>query len=195
MNALSREQVKTSRRISMVLRHRPESAGLTLDANGWVPVADLLAALGLTRAQLDVIVENNDKSRFAITRRDDGTDWIRASQGHSRRVEVDLDLPPADPPGVLYHGTPATNADSILRDGLRSKSRHHVHLSKDIPTALVVGRRRSADVAVFEVDTAAMVTAGHVFHVSDNGVWLTSVVPAAYLTLGPAAGKQKRTNP
>jgi putative RNA 2'-phosphotransferase len=98
---LSREQVRTSRRISMVLRHRPESAGLRLDANGWVPVADLLAALGLTRPQLDVIVENNDKSRFAVARRADGVEWIRASQGHSSRVEVDLDLPPADPPAIL----------------------------------------------------------------------------------------------
>jgi putative RNA 2'-phosphotransferase len=188
MNALSREQTKTSRRISMVLRHRPESAGLTLDANGWVPVADLLAALGLTRPQLDVIVENNDKSRFAIARRDDGAEWIRASQGHSKRVEVDLDLPAADPPAILYHGTPAANADSILRDGLRPRSRHHVHLSKDIPTAVVVGRRRSADVAVFEIAAADMVTVGHVFHLSDNGVWLTSTVPAGYLSL-------KRTNP
>jgi putative RNA 2'-phosphotransferase len=188
MNALSREQTRTSRRISMVLRHRPESAGLTLDANGWVPVADLLTALGLTRAELDQIVENNDKSRFAVARRDDGADWIRASQGHSRRVRIDLDLPAADPPEILYHGTPAANVASILREGLRSRSRHHVHLSKDVPTALTVGRRRSAEVAVFEVDTTAMVTAGHVFHVSDNGVWLTVAVPAGYLSL-------KRTNP
>jgi putative RNA 2'-phosphotransferase len=172
----------------MVLRHRPESAGLTLDPHGWVPVADLLAALGLTRAQLDVIVENNDKSRFAIARRADGTEWIRASQGHSRRVEVDLGLPPADPPAVLFHGTPAANVDSIRRDGLRSRSRHHVHLSSDVPTALKVGRRRSADVAVFQVAAADMVTAGHVFHRSDNGVWLTSAVPPGYLAL-------KRTNP
>jgi putative RNA 2'-phosphotransferase len=182
MTELTRDQTRVSRRISMVLRHRPESAGLTLDANGWVPVADLLAALDITRGQLDVIVENNDKSRFAIARRDDGTDWIRASQGHSRRVEVDLDLPPAEPPAVLFHGTPRDNLDPILRDGLRPRSRHHVHLSKDIPTALVVGRRRSADVVVFEVDAAGMAADGHVFHRSANGVWLTSAVPPAYLS-------------
>ena len=187
MNTLSRDQVKVSRRISMILRHRPESAGLTLDANGWAPVADLLGALGITRAELDVIVENNDKSRFAIARRDDGVDWIRASQGHSRRVEIDLDLPPAEPPAVLFHGTPRDNLDPILRDGLRPGSRHHVHLSKDVPTALVVGRRRSADVVVFEVDAARMAADGHVFHRSENGVWLTLAVPSGYLSL-------KRTN-
>lgn len=187
MTSLTPAQVRISRRVSMVLRHRPQAAGLTLDANGWVSIADLLAALDLSRAELDVIVENNDKSRFAVVRRPDGTEWIRASQGHSRRVAVDLDLPPADPPAVLYHGTPAANVASIMKDGLRPGSRHHVHLSTDVPTARTVGRRRSADVAVFEVAAAEMVTAGHVFHRSDNGVWLTAAVPSGYLSV-------KRTN-
>jgi putative RNA 2'-phosphotransferase len=188
MTELSREQVRTSRRISMVLRHRPESAGLTLDAHGWVPVGELLSALGLSRAELDVIVENNDKSRFAIARRADGADWIRANQGHSERVGIDLDLPPAEPPDVLLHGTPAANLTSIMKDGLRSGSRHHVHLSPDVPTALRVGHRRSTDVVVLEVAAAEMAAAGHVFHRSDNGVWLTLAVPPGYLSL-------KRTNP
>jgi len=188
MTDLTREQVRVSRRISMVLRHRPESAGLTLDTNGWVPIADLLAALSLSRGELDVIVEHNDKSRFAVCRRDDGTEWIRASQGHSRKVRVDLDLPPADPPEVLFHGTPWDNLPSILRDGLRPRGRHHVHLAKDVPTALAVGHRRSADVAVLEVAAAALAAAGQVFHRSDNGVWLTAAVPAEFLAL-------KRANP
>jgi len=187
MTVLSREQVRTSRRISMVLRHRPETAGLVLDANGWVPVADLLAALGLTRAELDVIVEHNDKSRFGVVRRDDGTDWIRASQGHSSRVTVDLDLPPAEPPAVLFHGTPRDNVEAIRRDGLRPRSRNHVHLSEDVPTALRVGGRRSADVVVFEVAAAALAAAGHVFHRSENGVWLTAEVPPAYLSVDQAS--------
>ncbi|GAA2652573.1 RNA 2'-phosphotransferase [Paractinoplanes durhamensis] len=185
MSELSRELVRVSRRISMVLRHRPETAGLTLDANGWVPVAELLTALGVTRAELDEIVANNDKSRFAVARRADDTDWIRASQGHSRRVVVDLDLPAAPPPAVLFHGTPAANLDSIMREGLRPDSRHHVHLSADVPTAVTVGRRRAADVAVFEVAATAMAEAGHTFHRSENGVWLTAVVPPGFLTLKP----------
>jgi len=185
MTELTRDQVRASRRISMVLRHRPESAGLALDPNGWVPVADLLAALGLTRAELDVIVENNDKSRFAVALRADGADWIRASQGHSRRVEVDLDLPPAAPPAILFHGTPVGNLASIMREGLRSRSRHHVHLSIDVPTAVRVGRRRSADVTVLTVAAASMAGDGHVFHRSANGVWLTATVPPAYLSPEP----------
>jgi putative RNA 2'-phosphotransferase len=188
MTTLTCDQVRLSRRMSLVLRHRPESAGLTLDANGWVPVADFLAALRISRAELDPVVEFNDKSRFALAVGADGVERIRASQGHSRRVAVDLDLPPADPPPILYHGTPRENHDAIMRDGLRPRSRHHVHLSEDVPTALKVGRRRSADVVVFTVAAGAMADSGHVFHRSANGVWLTSVVPPTHLSV-------KRTNP
>ncbi len=176
MTVLTREQVRLSRRIAMILRHRPESAGITLDAHGWVPVPTLLAALGITRAELDAVVGGNDKARFAIE-----DDRIRASQGHSRRVAVDLGLEPADPPAELFHGTPAGNLPSILRDGLRPRSRHHVHLSPDTATAVKVGRRRSAEVVVLRVAAAEMAAAGHVFHRSANGVWLTTAVPPSHL--------------
>ncbi|GAB1688219.1 RNA 2'-phosphotransferase [Krasilnikovia sp. M28-CT-15] len=181
MTALTSQQVRVSRRISMLLRHRPERAGLTLDCNGWTPVAALLAALGIDRADLDAVVAGNDKQRFAIETGPDGVDRIRARQGHSRRVPVDLDLPPVQPPNTLFHGTPAANLASIRRDGLRPGSRHHVHLSVDVPTAVVVGRRRSADVAVLRVAAAEMAAAGHLFHRTDNGVWLTAAVPPGYL--------------
>ncbi|WP_067494197.1 RNA 2'-phosphotransferase [Actinoplanes sp. TFC3] len=181
MTTLSKEQVRISRRMSQVLRHRPEAAGLTLDANGWVSVADLLAALHIDRAALDVVVAGNDKSRFAVAAGPDGVERIRASQGHSSRVGIDLALDPADPPATLFHGTPRHNAVPIKQDGLRPGSRQHVHLSPDATTATAVGRRRSPDVVIFKVDTAAMAQAGHVFYRSENGVWLTAAVPPAYL--------------
>ena len=82
MTGTSREHVRISRRMSLVLRHRPEVAGLTLDPHGWVPVDDLLAALGVDRATLDAVVAD-DKERFAVETGPDGVDRIRASQGHS----------------------------------------------------------------------------------------------------------------
>jgi putative RNA 2'-phosphotransferase len=176
MTVLTRDQVRLSRRIAMILRHRPEAAGITLDAHGWVPVPTLLAALGITRAELEAVVAGNDKARFAIE-----DDRIRASQGHSRRVDVDLGLEPAEPPAELFHGTPAANLPSIMKDGLRPRSRHHVHLSPDTATAVKVGSRRSADVVVLRIAAGEMAAAGHVFHRSANGVWLTAVVPPSHL--------------
>ncbi|CAM5405640.1 RNA 2'-phosphotransferase [Streptomyces tanashiensis] len=59
-------------------------------------------------------------------------------------------------------------------------ARHHVHLSPDRETATRVGARRGRPV-VLSVDAGAMRRAGHVFHVSANGVWLTDAVPPEFL--------------
>lgn len=179
--------VRLSRRISRVLRHAPASVGITLDAQGWVPVDELLAALGVARADLNAVVTGNDKRRFAVHTGPDGVERIRASQGHSRTVAVDLGLAPSPPPESLYHGTPTRNVPAILADGLRAGRRHHVHLSADVPTALAVGRRRTADVAVLRVRATDLAATGHPFYRSANGVWLTSHVPPAYLDTHSAA--------
>ena len=162
-----------SKRLSYVLRHQPGSIGLTLGDGGWVAVDELLAALArhgraVSRAELDRVVADNDKQRFAL----DATGArIRAQQGHS--LPVDLGLEPAEPPPVLFHGSPRRNLASILAQGLHRGGRHHVHLSPDVATARRVGARRG-DAVVLEVDTAAV---GGAFYRSGNGVWLTDEVP------------------
>ena len=95
--------VKLSKRMSKALRHDPGRVGITLDAAGWVPVSDLLAALGVDRAAVDEVVASNDKRRFTVETGPDGVERIRANQGHS--VTVDLGLAPLPPPELLYHGT------------------------------------------------------------------------------------------
>ncbi|MFI6445324.1 RNA 2'-phosphotransferase [Kitasatospora sp. NPDC050543] len=172
--------VKTSKRLSRILRHDPRSVGITLDEAGWVPVAELLAALArhgsrLTRAELDHVVETNNKRRFAYS--PDGL-RIRASQGHS--VAVDLGLAAAEPPPVLFHGTTTRYLDAIFLEGLRPMSRQDVHLSADTETAVRVGSRHGRPV-VLRVDAAAMAAAGHEFRLSANGVWLTDAVAPQYL--------------
>ncbi|MGW8883347.1 RNA 2'-phosphotransferase [Streptomyces sp. NPDC055749] len=172
--------VKVSKYLSAHLRHKPERIGITLDAQGWVPIDELLRAtarqgFALTRDELEHVVAANDKQRFTV----DG-DRIRANQGHS--VTVDLALPPAEPPAYLYHGTVARALDMIRTEGLRPMTRHHVHLSPDRETATRVGARRGRPV-VLSVDAAAMHRAGHTFHVSANGVWLTDAVPPEFLRM------------
>ena len=167
--------VRTSKRLSYVLRHRPDSVGLTLDDAGWVDVAELLAALRLTRDELEEVVARNDKQRFAL---DDTGTRIRASQGHS--VPVDLGYAAAVPPDVLFHGTVERFLAAILAEGLRPGNRHAVHLSGDVQTARRVGARRGAPL-VLRVDAAAMVAGGSTFSRSTNGVWLVDAVPAQHL--------------
>lgn len=172
---------KRSKFLSLVLRHKPETIGLTLDSAGWVPVKDLLAALKkhgkeLSMHQLEDVVANNDKKRFAFN---DKKTKIRASQGHS--VDVQLEYKETSPPDILYHGTGEAALQSIFNSGLSKMARHHVHLSKDTHTAGIVGRRKGK-LAVLRIDAKQMVTDGHKFYVSENGVWLTDCVPAKYIT-------------
>lgn len=187
---------RVSKRLAYVLRHRPDSVGVTLDAAGWVPVDDLLsglvaAGLPLTRDQLDDVVARNDKQRFTF---DDTRTRIRASQGHS--VPVALGYAPLKPPAVLYHGTPTRNVAAILcrGQGLRPGARHAVHLSPDVETAAAVGSRRGAHV-VLSVDAAAMAAQGSVFHRSSNGVWLVDAVPARHLSVVGRASPRRPEGP
>ncbi|MEU3736611.1 RNA 2'-phosphotransferase [Streptomyces sp. NPDC032198] len=173
-----RRTVKVSKYLSKHLRHQPERIGLTLDESGWVEIDALIAAAAahgfrFTRAELEHVVAVNDKQRFAVEH-----GRIRASQGHS--VDVDLDLPPATPPAYLFHGTVARNIPAIRAEGLRPMNRHAVHLSPDRETATRVGARRGRPV-VLSVDAGAMHRDGHVFQVSANGVWLTAAVPPGCL--------------
>ena len=132
----------------------------------------------LTKERLLKIVETNDKQRFTLST--DGLQ-IRAAQGHS--VEVDLGLSPLVPPDVLYHGTATQNLDAIFEGGLTPGRRRQVHLSTDAETATRVGRRHGKP-TVLRIDAARMHADGYVFTRSDNDVWLTDVVPAAYLGFG-----------
>ena len=170
-----------SKYLSKYLRHRPEELGLALMPGGWVEVDALLGAsaqrgFSISRDELEEVVARNDKKRFAF---DESGTLIRAQQGHS--APVDLELEPARPPEVLYHGTPKRNLTAITRDGLLKMRRHHVHLSPDEATARAVGARRGRPV-VLTVHAEKMHHDGYVFYRSGNGVWLVEHVSPRYLS-------------
>lgn len=172
--------------MSLVLRHRPDKIGLTLDANGWAKVADLIACsqrggLPLSRDLIRQVVATNDKKRFVLS--EDG-ERIRAAQGHS--LPIDLELAPQQPPDRLFHGTASRFLDSIREKGLLRGRRQHVHLSLDRATAVKVGQRHGKPV-VLTVHAGQMWDAGMPFFLSDNGVWLTDRVPPEFLEF-PAEG-------
>lgn len=173
------EDVKLGRFLSLVLRHKPEAAGIELDGHGWADVEKLLDGVRRTgrRGYMDTlerIVRENNKQRYSFN--GDGTK-IRANQGHS--VQVDVELREAEPPPYLYHGTATRFLPAIRREGIRKMSRQHVHLSGDFGTAMAVGKRHGAPV-VITIDAAAMARDGAAFYRSENGVWLCEYVEPRY---------------
>jgi len=179
------QRTARSKRLAYVLRHAPESVGLKLDSEGFVGVDELLTALRRSGAalepdELEEIVRLDSKGRYQLL---DGR--IRAVQGHST-TQVDRTFPERVPPPQLFHGTASTARNVIEQQGLKPMSRHYVHLSGDLETAKVVGRRHlkgGARLVVYAVDTAAVLAAGGRFLLAENGVWLVSAVARENLSL------------
>lgn len=178
-----KELTKCSRFISLILRHKPSEIGITLDGHGWANVDELLQGLStkgydICMNDLEHIVDTDEKQRYSFN--DDKT-LIRANQGHSIQVDVELqEIKSEDMPPILYHGTGKKYVESINKLGLIKKSRLYVHLSNNLETAINVGKRHGEPV-VYEVDCKGMVSEGFKFYKSANNVWLTNSVPVKYL--------------
>ena len=172
---------KISKSLCYWLRHRPENIGIELDKNGWTSIDTLIEnakkEVEFTREELNEVVANCDKQRFSIS--DDGL-RIKANQGHS--TDVKLTFKEIAAPPVLYHGTVQQFIDSIMKSGLKPMKRHHVHLSKDVETATNVGSRRGKPV-ILKINAMKMQDDGFKFYISDNGVYLTDIVPKKYISL------------
>lgn len=177
----TKEEKRISKFLSLLLRHQPDIINLKLDDNGWANVDELIIKSALKRVkftfeELEQVVANNDKQRFAFN--DDKTK-IRANQGHSLKT-VDLQLQAEIPPHILYHGTVAKFMQAIKQNGLQKQSRQHVHLSADRTTATKVGSRRGVPV-ILSVRALDMHNKGFEFYKSENGVWLTDNVPTEFI--------------
>ncbi len=170
---------ETSKYISLILRHKPEVIGITLDEHGWAGVTELIEGVRCTHPldmqMLEEIVASDGKQRYSFN--EDKT-LIRANQGHS--IPVDVELEQVAPPEVLWHGTGAKYVESINQSGLIAKSRLYVHLSQDYETAVNVGKRHGKPV-VYKVHAKEMEQDGYIFYQSVNDVWLTKEVPKEYL--------------
>ena len=170
---------RLSKFISLVLRHNPDAANITLDDHGWADVDELLTGINgtgriINKDILEEIVASDQKQRYSFNQ--DKT-LIRANQGHS--IPVDVELKEQEPPEFLYHGTASRFLDSIEEEGLKPMSRLYVHLSKDMDTAVKVGQRHGRPV-ILKIRSREMYRDGHRFYLSENDVWLTKKVDAEY---------------
>jgi putative RNA 2'-phosphotransferase len=168
-----------SKYLALILRHKPETIGISLDEHGWANVDELIAGISrdhtFNMEMLEEIVSTDNKQRYSFN--EDKT-LIRANQGHS--IPVDVELEKVAPPEVLYHGSALKYEASIDTEGLIPKSRLYVHLSKDYDTAVNVGKRHGKPV-IYRVKAGEMEKDGYDFYLSVNKVWLTKSVPVKYL--------------
>lgn len=172
---------KTSKFLSLILRHKPEVVGISLDKNGWAEVSGLIEGVNrsgkyfLDMATLDEIVRTDEKQRYSFS---PDREKIRANQGHS--IRVDVELKEIQPPENLWHGTGEKYVDSINAEGIKPMNRLYVHLSSDSETARKVGGRHGKPV-VYKVNSGEMYRQGYIFYLSENGVWLTGYVPPNFM--------------
>lgn len=164
--------VKKGKQLSFLLRHDTE---YRFDEHGYRDVQDLVQNHGFTKDEIVELVETNDKQRYEFN---DDKSKIRARQGHS--VNINVDLKETLPPDVLFHGTATRFLDSIREKGILKMSRNYVQLSEKIDTAMEVGKRHGKPV-VLAVDTKTMREDGVKFYLSNNNVWLTEFVDSKYI--------------
>lgn len=179
--------VRISKFLSLVLRHKPERIGLTLDAEGWADIEELIknslqSGVVLDRPALRQVVEEAEKKRFSFSK--DGK-RIRANYGHS--IPVSLGEESAEPPEFLFHGTAKRYLSSIENDGLGPGNRQYVHLVEDEKTAVEVGQRHGEPV-VLMIKAHEMYEKGYEFFKTESAIWLTKNVPIEYITTAGSKG-------
>ncbi|MEE6516234.1 hypothetical protein FKM82_025522 [Ascaphus truei] len=171
--------VRLSKLLSYALRHGAVTLGLPMGTDGFVPLSSLLPLpqfSSFSRDDVERVVCTNDKQRFSTRRSGpEGVLEIRANQGHSLQVEVDLTPLGAELPHQALHGTYLRHWPSILRGGLSRMKRTHIHLSTELPGeggGVISGLRSDCEVAIF-IDLQKAVADGISFYWSCNRVLLT----------------------
>lgn len=179
------DYTKLSKEVSYALRHAPWEYELELDDEGWVEIAQLLAALHetsswheLSAQDLQIMIERSEKKRFEIF-----GGKIRALYGHSTPQRIVKT--PVAPPEILYHGTARRFIPSIRGAGLLPQSRQYVHLSADTETASQVGKRRDGKPVLLRVRALEAWRNGVPFYRGHEKVWLADAIPAGYIEFEP----------
>jgi putative RNA 2'-phosphotransferase len=181
---MSFEYIRLSKTIAHALRHKPESYGLVLDQNGWVPLDALVAAIAhkrqewrdLTTEEIRAMAAAAEKQRYEIT-----GDHIRVLYGHSLSTRIVRES--ATPPPQLFHGTAPAAIPAIRREGLQPMRRQYVHLSPDTETASKVARRRTSTPIIIIVHANAAQEEGIQFYRASAQIWLSEHVPPEFLGL------------
>lgn len=169
--------VRLGKTISYALRHHPEEFGLKLDREGFVDLNILFQKfqqknIPLNEEILEEVMKYSDKKRYEIIGKK-----IRATYGHSR---VTVEKEKTEPPELLYHGTARRFLPSIASDGLKPMKRQYVHLSEEIETAIMVGRRRDDKPIILAIRAKEAAADGISFFYGNDTTWNSEAIPPKY---------------
>ena len=167
------DYIKLGKEITYALRHAPWEYELEMDDKGFVDIEQLLSAINeenkyskiIDKFDIIKVMEVSNKKRLEII-----GERIRAMYGHSFPMQIKYEE--ETPPAMLYHGTAKRFLNSIKKEGLKPTSRQYVHLSEDIETAKMVGKRRDSDPVILYIDTVEAIKAGVKFYKANDKVWL-----------------------
>ena len=172
-------KVRLSKSLAWLLRHNAESEGFTFLEGGYLPVEDVLRHrrfTGFTITDVEEVVRDNDKQRFAIMVGDDGRLLIRANQGHSiSNVTVEMEeITSADEVTKVIHGTNFKAWNEIQKTGLSRMKRNHIHFAAGEPGSegVISGMRACAQVYIY-IDLHKAMEDGIKFFRSANNVILS----------------------
>lgn len=177
------ERLRLSKFMALLLRHKGREYGLTFDAEGFVGVNDLVAAITktgsfgrVTAEEIKSIVASDPKGRYEIR-----ADRIRARYGHSFAVELSHEE--VQPPERLFHGAAPQAVGPIMKYGLKPQGRRYVHLSADEAGAFQVGRRRAPRPVILEIDAAGAASSGVKFFKATEAIYLAREVPPQFIRI------------
>jgi putative RNA 2'-phosphotransferase len=140
---MTMDTVRISKTIAFLLRHRPDVGGLTPDADGWVQVEDLAAALTrLLRDPVDAATVTSIVTAAQVQRFELQDTAIRATTRPLRSGQGPRRQPRVQPPDILYHATTEGELRRITEQGLLAAGRDKfVYLSDDEAHAWRVAHR------------------------------------------------------
>lgn len=170
-----------SKEISYALRHAPWEYELELDENGWVELSQLLESLkldnkwkNLTERDIVEMINQSDKKRHEIY-----YGKMRALYGHSTLNKIILEK--KNPPEILYHGTARRFIDNIKLNGLLPMGRQYVHMSADVETAIIVGKRRDLKPVILKINSKKACNEGIDFYHGTDKIWLSEFIDVKYI--------------
>ncbi len=176
--------IKISKFLSFILRHHPEKVDIELDSEGFTDLNYILTLLKeryknmnlgeITKETMQDLIRQSDKMRFEIV-----NDKIRALYGHSLDIKITM-KEPEHLPEKLYHGTTPKAYMRIRDEGLKSRGRQYVHLTDNLRTAKIVGKRRTSEPVILEIDINAARKSGIKFYKSGD-MYLTDNIPPMYI--------------